>query len=290
MTSLLHKATGRSGISPRMGWKPLCFLILALSLSGVSSRSQSLPTTGTSDTTSDPRLDALALARASVEKLFEHSAKMSCTEKVIQSTLAPDGRTAYEEHSLFNYRFQADNSGKSLKFVESRERLQAPFRDPGRTLLITDGFGNMLLILHPAYAADYEFEADGDEVIDGTSTVKFRFKAVPGASSPLMLQVRGQNYSVALDGTVWIEPSSGNVVKLTASSSSDMTELGLQSISSEIQYAPTEFHNPEESYWMPASAVIDVETAHRHWRNIHKFSAYKRLQGATGEKDPAVSQ
>jgi hypothetical protein len=34
----------------------------------------------------------------------------------------------------------------------------------------------------------------------------------------------------------------------------------------------------DESYWMPSSAVIDVETPKRHWRNTHLFTSYKRFQ------------
>ena len=290
MISRIHKTMGGSGVFSRMGWKPVCFFILAFALSGVPSHSQSLPMTGIPDPISDPRPEALAQARKSVERLFERSANLSCTEKVIQSILGDYGKPDYEEHSLFTYRFQADNGGKSLQFVESRERLQAPFRDSSRTLLITDGFGNMLLILHPAYQASYTFEGDGQEVIGGVNMVRFRFKPVPDASSPIMIQVRGQNFPVAVYGEVWIEPQSGNVVKMNASSDSGMSELGVRSMKSEIEYLPVALHNPEESYWMPASAVIDVETAHHHWRNIHSFSDYKRFQAEAPAKDPVETK
>jgi len=212
---------------------------------------------------------------------------MVCTESVNQTILDAQGRMAYQEHSLFNYRLQANTGGKSLKFVESREKVEAPFRDASRTVLITDGFGNLLLILHPEYQASYTFQAEGEEIMAGVQTIKLSFKAVPGASSPVMLQVRGQNYSVDLDGAVWIEPQSGNVVKLAAFSSSSLDELGVHSMSSEIEYRPAELHNPEESYWMPASAVIDVETAHRHWRNIHHFTTYKRFQSTAPAEERA---
>jgi hypothetical protein len=231
--------------------------------------------------------EALDLARGTVEKLFERSADMTCTENVNQTILDTQGRMAYQEHSMFNYRLRADAAGKSLKFVEARQRIEAPFRDPNRTVLITDGFGNMLLILHPDYRASYTFEAQGEEAVAGVDAAKFNFKAIPGASSPVMLQVRGENYSVDLDGTVWIEPGTGNVVKLVAFSSSNMEELGMHSMRSEIEYLPAVLHNPEESYWMPASAVIDVETTHRHWRNIHRFTAYKRFQASTPAEERA---
>jgi len=261
------------------------FLVLMFALGAFSSRAQTPPAAQASTSLSNSSMEALSHARKAVQQLFERSANMICTESVTQSILDKEGNPFYREQSLFNYRIQTDTSGNSLKFVESRERLQAPFRDPNRTVLVTDGFGNMLLILHPAFEMSYKFEADGEELITGTNTVRLRFRSVPGASSPLMLQVRGQNYSVPLYGTVWIEPQSGAVVKLMAFSGSSLGDLGIQSMSSQIQYRSADLHNPEESYWMPASAVIDVETAHRHWRNIHRFTAYERFHG-TSAREP----
>ena len=283
MTCRIHRAMRESGASLVRGWKPLCFCILILVLNGLPACAQSLTTNVVSDASSDASSEVLARARTSVERLLERSANISCTESVTQSILDRFDRSAYEEHSLFNYRLQADTRANSVKFVESREELQAPFHDPRRTVLITDGFGNMLLVLHPAYAASYTFEPDGDEILGGVRTIRFRFQSVPGATSPVMLRIRGQNYSVALDGTVWIEPQQGAVVKLIAFSGSGMSELGIQSMSSEIQYTPAEIDDSEEPYWVPASAVIDVETAsrHWHWRNIHRFTAYKRVQATT---------
>ena len=275
----MHKAACFPRILPSRGRNWLCLVALTLVLGAVPARSQSLAPIA-AGTMSDSSAELLARARASVQTLVEQSADVSCTERVTQSILDRYDRTAYEEHSLFNYRIEADTGGKALRFVESRAQLQAPFHDPGRTVLLTDGFGNMLLILHPAYAASYVFEDDGDEDLNGVRTARFRFKSVPGAISPVMLQIRGQNYSVALEGTVWIEPQQGTVVKLIVSSGSGMRELGIGTMRSEIQYLPTKLDDSEKSYWMPASAVIDVETANRHWhwRNIHRFSAYRRVR------------
>jgi hypothetical protein len=295
-----HKTARACAISILKCWKPLCCLILAFAFTDVRAHSQSQPATLTPATVSDtsisgspweaPAQEALSRARTSVASLFAHSADMVCTESVNQTILDSEGRTAYQVHSLFNYRLQTDTTGKSLKFVEAREKVEAAFHDPNRTVLITDGFGNLLLILHPEYQASYTFEAEGDEVVAGVNTLKLNFKAVTGASSPVMLQVRGQNYSVDLDGSVWIEPQSGNVVKLTAFTSSSMDELGVHSMRSEIEYLPVELHNPEESYWLPASAVVDVDSAHRHWRNIHRFTAYKRFQATVPTEERAGNQ
>ena len=103
------------------------------------------------------------------------------------------------------------------------------------------------------------------------------------------MQLRGRNYPIPLSGTIWIEPQSGAVVKLVASMESSLSDLGLQAMRSEIHYATVNFHDPEESYWMPVSAVIDVETLRQHWRNIHRFTGYKRFK-ATIQVEQAESK
>ena len=47
---------------------------------------------------------------------------------------------------------------------------------------------------------------------------------------------------------------------------------------SEIRYASVKFQDPEETYWMPISAAIDLETPRQHWRNMHRFSNYRRFR------------
>ena len=222
-------------------------------------------------------MDALLLARKSVEKFFEQSSNVVCTETVSQLTIGKNGKPEYREESRFLYQLQASTSTGSLKLAESRETRKAAFRDAARTLLITNGFASMLLIVHPEYETSYIFERAGEESVDGKPLVKINFKPVPGGSSPAALQLRGQNYPLPLSGTLWIDPQNGAITKLIAAVDSSLSDLGLQGMRSEIHYATVQFHDPEESYWMPVSATIDVETPRQHWRNVHRFTAYKRF-------------
>ena len=237
-----------------------------------------------------PAMDPLMRARKTVEKYFEQAANVVCTENVTQAVVGKNGKADYREDSVFDYQLQANTNSGSLKLIESRDTRKAAFRDSARTLLITNGFTSMLLIIHPAYESSYRFEPAGEESIDGATFAKINFKAVPGASSPAALQLRGQNYPIPLSGTLWIEQQTGSVAKLIASMDSNLSDLGLQGMRSEIHYATVHFHDPEESYWMPISAVIDVETPRQHWRNVHRFAGYKRfratIQVEEAEKKP----
>ena len=254
------------------------FLTLVLLSARTSVQAQSSGTAPAIAESADAFSDVLSLARTSVQKMFEDIAGLSCTETVTQSILDRFNRSMYEEHSVFNYRLEADGGDTSLHFAESRDVVQAPFRDPGRNLLMTDGFGSMLLVLHPAYMASFRFEAEGVENVAGTQTVKFRFQEIPGAASLLMIRVAGRRYSVALRGTVWIERQRGVVMRLISRADAGTKEFGIQSIVSEILYAPRDLESSGDTYWLPASAVIDVETAKHHWQNVHHFAAYKQLQ------------
>jgi hypothetical protein len=238
---------------------------------------QAQPATETVAAAVSPAMEALLRARKTVEKYFEQAANVVCTENVTQAMVGKNGKANYREESVFDYQLQATNSG-SLKLVESRDTRKAAFRDSARTLLITNGFTSMLLVIHPNYEASYTFEPAGEETFDGVTFAKINFKAIPGAASPAAFQLRGQSYPIPLSGTLWIEQQTGSVTKLVAAVDTSLSDLGLQSMRSEIHYSTVHFHDPEESYWMPVSAVIDVETPHQHWRNIHRFTGYKRFR------------
>ena len=244
---------------------------------------QSPPAPG--DIPVSPEMDALVRARKSVEKFFEQAANVVCTENVTQAMVGKNGKADYREESVFDYQLQANANTGSLKLVESRDTRKAAFRDSARTLLITNGFTSMLLIIHPSYETSYTFEPGGEETVDGLTFAKINFKFVPGASSPAALQLRSHNYPIPLSGTLWIEKQSGAVAKLVATMDSGLSDLGLRGMRSEIHYATVHFHDPDESYWMPVSAIIDVETPHQHWRNIHRFTGYKRFRATIQVED-----
>jgi hypothetical protein len=223
-------------------------------------------------------MEVLALARKNVQKFFNQSANVVCEESLTQLVLGKNGKPIYREQSKYDYQLQASSASGSLKLVESREAIKPPFRDPARTLLVTNGFASLLLIVHPEYETSYQFVPVGEEVQDGITLEKFSYKSIPGASSPAALRLRGRNYPLPLSGMIWIEEKSGAITRLTASVDSSLSDLGLKGMSSDIHYALIQFHDPEESYWMPVSATIDLETPLQHWRNIHRFMAYKRFR------------
>jgi hypothetical protein len=224
-----------------------------------------------------PPLDALVAARKYVQEYFEKFSDLSCRESLTQFILNQSGHTLYRENSAFDYQFQASSANGPFKFSETRQVLSPAFRDAGRTLLVTTGFASLLLIAHPMYEVSYAFAPAGEETIDGVSYTRVQFTPLPGASSPASLRLRGKNYPIPMSGTLWIEPQTGTIVKIEAIVDSSLSDLGLAGLRSEVRYAPHTFHDPTETIWVAESAVIEVDTPRQHWRNMHKFTDYKRF-------------
>jgi len=222
-------------------------------------------------------LVALGRARERVQTFFDQFSNVACTESLTQIVMGKNGKPAYRENSAYEYQFQASSDSGTLKVSESRNTHSPAFRDPGRTLLITNGFASLLLVVHPQYEASYTFDAEGEESIAGTTLEKYRFSPIAGGAWPAAIRLRGRNYPLPLSGMLWIEPQTGVIVKMEAQVDSSLSDLGLSGMRSEVHYAAHTFHNPEETMWIPESAVIDVETPHQHWRNLHRFTSYKRF-------------
>jgi len=229
-------------------------------------------------------------SRKLVDSYFEQTSNVVCMEEVSQMLVGKNNKPLYHEDSVFEYQLQSSNHTGLLRLTESREVRKTAFRDPSKTLLITNGFASILLVLHARYESSYVFEPISEETIDGRTVLKVHFKSVPGTPSPAAVQLLGRNYPLPLKGDIWIAEESGAVVTLVSSLDGSLDDLGLHDLRSEIHYSTVQFHDPEESYWMPASAVIDVETPKQHWRNVHRFTDYRRfratIQVNMGEKQP----
>jgi hypothetical protein len=275
MRGLFPLSANDSRVATPSKWWRAVWLVAALTVSGGTCAAQAPP--GEIPVTAPAQLDALILARKYVQEYFDKFSDLTCKETVTQIVLNNSGHSIYRENSAFDYQFQASSASGTLKFNETRATRNPAYRDPARTLLVTTGFASLLLVAHPMYEASYVFEPAGAETIGGVSYAMIRFVPVPGAASPASLRLRGKNYALPMSGTLWIDPQSGAIVKLEAKVDSSLSDLGLAGMRSEVHYGLHSFRDPAESIWIAESAVIDVDTPRQHWRNLHKFSDYKRF-------------
>lgn len=218
-----------------------------------------------------------------VVRLLDQLADVKCTERVQQTKFAKNGKPEYQEDSTFDYLVMLQPAGGDVSLVESRRAGQEPQHRKNVPLLVTNGFATLLLVFHPLYQASYAFSSLDGQILDGRRYACLQFRHIKGTRTTAVLILRDREYPLDFQGTAWIDPESGQVSKIEADLEDDMTDVGLKSLRSEVQYAPFHFTGLAQPYWLPSLATVDVETPRQHWRNVHQFTAYMRFSTSTDE-------
>jgi hypothetical protein len=210
---------------------------------------------------------------------LDQMSDVKCSEQVAQFKLDKNGHTIYTEHTSYDYLVLLQGSGDDFLLNESRlaDARTEQHNKKNIPLLITNGFSMLMLIFHPYYRNSFEFQAMPDEVIEGHRLAQVRFTHIRGTRSPAALAVRNKEFPLELTGTAWLDEETGQVAKLKVGLAQDMTDVGLKSLSAEIDYDAIQLPGWKQAYRFPTLATVDVETLRQHWRNVHHFSKYKRF-------------
>ena len=229
--------------------------------------------------------DLLARTNEQTSAFLDQFSDVKCTEHVRQEKLGKDNKVELKEDSTYDYLVILTNAGGELNLSESRIPVREAKRDRKNTsMLLSNGFATLFLVFHPYYAEAFRFTSMGEETIGGKVLSKIAFHHVSGMKTPAALALRGREYPLELSGVAWIDPQSGAIAKIEAGIEDTLQDVGLKSLHSEIEFAPLPFADTKQVYWFPTEASVEVETARQHWRNLHRFTEYKKFSVSTEEK------
>lgn len=238
-----------------------------------------------------PNPDKLqALLQRTGEQMTEYVEKFSdvrCSERVIQQKFKNNGseKVDLKEESSYDYLVILSNNGGELSLSESRLPVrEAKVDKKNRSMLVSNGFATLFLVFHPLYANSFEFSERGEEVVDGRRLTKIVFRHVRGTRTPAALALRGREYPLELSGTAWLDAETGSLSRISAGIDNTMADVGLNTLQSDVVFAPFQFHDPDKTYWFPQRAIVEVETPRQHWRNTHEFTNYKRFSVSAEEQ------
>jgi hypothetical protein len=224
------------------------------------------------------------LAQKQVVDYVGKLADLHCIEDVVQQKLRPNGNVEVSRHGEFDYFLYMQ--GNSYDFQLSESRLEVGTSKPARApMLLSNGFSTLLLVFHPYYRSAFEFSAGAQQTIDGRSVVPVHFSHIAGARSPAALALRGREFPLELEGTAFLDASSGQVVRMDAGLEHEMSDVGLRSLKIQVDYTPSP--KSTDNFMVPAKAVVDLETPKQHWKNVHTFHNYK-LFSTDATQDTAV--
>lgn len=244
---------------------------------------------GAEPSTAAPLQDLLARAGQQVTRFWDQFSAVTCIETIEQDKLSEDGKILVKKRSAYDYLVLLQFSGDDLMVNESRVLQGKAAKESDRALLSTSGFSTLVLIFHPRFHASYVFT---DQGMDPQTQLlrRIRFEHIRGQRSPSVLQLRSREYPIEWQGTAWLDDSTGSITRIQAGLKAPLDDVGLMRLDSDVRYSPVKLAAAKELPWMPASAQIDADTKHQHWRNLHQFSDYKQFSVSTDSKTEAPKE
>jgi len=219
-----------------------------------------------------------------VEEFWEQFSAVACTETITQAKLGNGDKVLVQRTANFDYLVILQLTGDELTVDESRLLQGQPKKASDRSMLSTAGFSTLVLIFHPFFQNSFQYTLGGTRDVRGRQLQEVRFEHIRGRRSPSALQLRGRDYPIEWRGSAWIDPQTGYIDHISAGLNTSLEDVGLKTLSCNVQYAPIEFHAEKQSAWLPQVAVIEANTEHQHWRNTHLFSRYRKFSVTTDTK------
>lgn len=231
-----------------------------------------------------PLEEVLRRTGRAVEAFEQEFSAINCTEQVSQVKLGPGGKTLIHQESAFDYLVMVHAASDDLTVEESRRETKTPGEDKKKLpLLVTDGFSTLLLVFHPFFQDSFEYAPPEPDQLDGHKVLRVKFRQIHGARALSELQLRGHDFPLEWQGTAWIDARTNVILRITAGLEGSMDDLGLRSLDADVRYAAVRFAGDPADYWLPDTATVEAQTPRQHWRNIHRFTNYKRFTVDTKE-------
>jgi hypothetical protein len=220
----------------------------------------------------------IAATQARVEQFVQEYSEMRYEENVVQQKLKNSGGVEYKRETVFDSIFRARFEDGQLRIDEQQLIQHLPTHVDNRPLLSTSGFSALAMIFHPFYDASFRFTPAGDESLQGKMLTRVHFEHIEGRPSPILYQMVGAEKPLEVTGEAWIEPASGEIFRIEVTANSAASDMGVKTIRAELTYAPVSIQDEKQPQWLPVTATIDLETPRQHWRNIHRFSDYRKYR------------
>ena len=263
-------ATGskmRSGGRSAIRWCAACAIVLSV-----------VTTPLKASTALRDRLDRLA---KETEEFWDSISGVTCTESILQSKINAKGKVLAERDSKYDYLVFMQLAGGELSVEESRIERGVKKTKTGASFLTSNGFSVLTLIFHPHFQSSYEFESLGSDTLNGKRVERIGFRHIAGSRSPSVLVLKQREYPLEWIGSAWVVPDTNTILRIHVQLAAPMTELGLLEMKATVDYSPVSFTGVAQPLWLPTVATVEAATRRQRWRNVHRFTGYRRFNVET---------
>jgi hypothetical protein len=150
--------------------------------------------------------------------------------------------------------------------------------------IATQGLPALALIFHPVLASDFDFRCEGLGQWGGQELWQLHF--VQRADRPVQIRsyyIAARLYPISLEGRVWIDPGSHQVVRMEAELAKQVPEIELKGEHILIEYRSVKFHSTGQQIWLPYKAEVYAERQQRRYYRQHTFTDFRLFNVETSQ-------
>jgi len=221
----------------------------------------------------------LDLAGENVREFVENFPGAAANEEITMQQLWNNGKVVASKSRSFRYVIIRQGEGGHSSLHEYRTDLAGKPEEPWglyKGFRPTTGFASTVVRFHPLARSDSLFRYLGKQTLAGKETGVVTFAQRPG-----LTQVAGRvelgrekRIRMLLQGVVWIDPASQQIVRLRTDLLAPLVEAGLFRYTTEVRFREARLSETSKPLWLPAEVTVTTERNNAIYRYIHLFSDY----------------
>lgn len=238
----------------------------------------------------------------SVRQFYKNFRDVTSIEHIVLERIGPGGKVEASRNEEFRYLVISHRGQGGRTLEEYRTNMAgSPTQPTGlmQGFVVTKGFTSLPVYLLPEHHSESRFRLLGTEKMGGRTTDVIAFAQRPGwAAVPIYFNMPGHTAQLLVQGIAWIDPASGQIVRLRVDMLAPRPDVGLLGNTVEVTFGKVQFPEmPAVSMWMPKVVMVTIRLEdmarvdhprplfQRHrktgqralmtYRNVHRYSDYR---------------
>jgi hypothetical protein len=234
-----------------------------------------------------PSQQLLHIAGDRVKEFANSLEKFTAMENVEHFSVDKAGDRHGRETRKFSYVVTVTkNRYGTLMFDEYRNGGMDPTLFPAN--IATLGLPALVLVFHPNYSPDFNFNCDG--MVSAAGHDYWQVSFAQRVDRPVKIQtyvVNGFSFPIYLQGRAWIDPGRGEVVRLESQLEKPIPQIELWQQHQVIDYIGVKFASTGQTVWLPQAAEVYVERHGKRYYRRHYFEDYRLFNVDTAQNQKA---
>jgi hypothetical protein len=230
-----------------------------------------------------PAEQLLKATGENVKEFVNSMEKFTASELVEHYTIDKSGERKGPDKRKFDYIAMVQRNPNGAFWIEEYRNGGMDQEDfPGH--LATLGLPTIVLLFHPKYSGDFNFQCEGMVHDEGRAYWQVRFEQRKDRPPRIeSYRVNDMTFPLYLRGRAWIDPGKAQVVWLESELAEPVPRIQLTEQEQRIEYTGVKFAATGQEIWLPQTAEVYADRRGKKYYRKHSFSDFRLFNVDTAQ-------